>query len=125
VNHRIVNVRAKKSGWRVGRIGKILLALAVIVTGLPLLPNQELPRAYAETSLQINPSTFSSVYGGQTQVNFSFIQERPSSQPRSSRRSHMKVGNAQSADPSWPCAKAHAVNFGAVPHFHVAAIPWE
>ncbi|WP_410514431.1 DUF6531 domain-containing protein [Paenibacillus sp. BR2-3] len=75
------NDRPQKSVWRrgnrLGLIGKCILAFLIVLTGLPLLPNQELPRAYAETSLQISPITLSSVYGGQTRVNFRFDDPDP------------------------------------------------
>ncbi|WP_373231853.1 DUF6531 domain-containing protein [Cohnella sp.] len=67
--------RRRRSVW--GQIGKGMLAFIVLLTGLPLLPNANLPRAYADTSLQINPQSLSSVYNGRTEVNFSFDDPDP------------------------------------------------
>ncbi|MCJ8014565.1 DUF6531 domain-containing protein [Paenibacillus sp. KQZ6P-2] len=62
---------------RLGTVGKTLLAFIILIAGIPLVPSQHLPRAFAETSLHLDPDSFSSVYGGQTEVNFRFDNPDP------------------------------------------------
>lgn len=62
---------------KLGTVGKTLLAFIILIAGFPLFPSQQLPKAFAETSLQIDPYSFSSVYGGQTEVSFSFDNPDP------------------------------------------------
>ncbi|CAM4211443.1 DUF6531 domain-containing protein [Paenibacillus alkaliterrae] len=77
-----VKSKRPRSVW--GQIGKCMLAFIVLLTGLPLLPNANLPRAYADTSLQINPYSLSSVYNGRTEVNFSFDDPDPDDETQES-----------------------------------------
>lgn len=59
-----------KSRFRLNQLAKCLLAFIVIVAGFPLVSN--LPKTFAETSVNIDPPTISSVYHEQTEVTFSF-----------------------------------------------------
>jgi hypothetical protein len=48
----------------------LLLAIVLVLSGIPLYPGDHMGIAKASTTLQVNPNQFSPVYGGQTDLTF-------------------------------------------------------